>query len=38
MVDLAKKNIALGNKKLTDFAELRNAVISHAAAMKRLKK
>ncbi len=31
------KFAAVGNMKLSDFAELRQAVISHAAAMKRLR-
>lgn len=32
-----KKFAAVGNMKLTDFAELRQVVVCHAAAMKRLK-
>ena len=33
-----KKTAAIGNKKLSDFDELRLVVISHAAAMKKLRK
>ncbi len=32
-----KRFAAVGNMKLSDFAELRQAVVSHAAAMKRLR-
>lgn len=35
---LAKKNIAMGNRKLTEYEELRSMVISHATAMKKLRK
>lgn len=32
-----KKFAAVGNMKLSDFEELRQAVVMHAAAMKRLR-
>ena len=37
---MSKKQIAmaLGNRKLTDFSELKEAVISHVTAMKKLRK
>tara|TARA_Y100000310_G_scaffold31624_1_gene29973 strand:- start:15630 stop:15734 length:105 start_codon:yes stop_codon:yes gene_type:complete len=33
-----KKSSIIGNKKLSDFSELRNMVISHVIAMKKLRK
>jgi hypothetical protein len=35
---LARKNIAIGNRKLTEFAELKDAVIMHIAAVKKLRR
>ncbi len=32
-----KKSAAVGNMKLSDIEELRQVVVSHAAAMKRLR-
>jgi len=33
-----KKTAAIGNRKLSDFGELRNLVIAYTAAVKRLRK
>ena len=33
-----KKTAAVGNRKLSDFTELRDLVIAHTAAVRRLKK